>query len=64
VRCKGCDRVCLVVDLSASGLCGNCLSAGFSASWSRVVEARTWGASDCPACAVSSRSKGVGTGHD
>lgn len=51
--CKGCRRWFLVDDLSASGLCENCLSAAFSASWARVDDARFWGSSDCPECRLS-----------
>lgn len=59
--CKSCDRVHLVGDLSASGLCDNCLDFAFSASGARMAAARFWGLGDCPACQIS-REPATGSG--
>jgi hypothetical protein len=52
-RCKSCGRVHLAEDLSASGLCDNCLSAAFSASGARMAGSRFWGPADCAGCEIS-----------
>jgi hypothetical protein len=59
--CKSCGRAHLVVDLSASGLCDNCLDFAFSASGARMAGSRFWGPGDCPVCQVS-REPATGSG--
>ena len=51
--CKGCQRRVLVRDLSASGLCDNCLSAAFAASGARMAGSGSWGPADCAGCEVA-----------
>ena len=51
--CKSCGRVLLVVDLSASGLCDNCLGAAFAASGARMAGSASWGPADCAGCEIA-----------
>jgi len=59
--CKGCDRRVLVRDLSASGLCDNCLDFAFSASGGRLAESLRWKSCDCPGC-LCTREPATGSG--